>query len=185
MYVVRRILVFSVRTLAIIALLCASVQTTHRYFYCEAMGLLQTACVLLDRAEHDVALTPAHEDCCRVVTTPALPNATGAATLAVPHASNVAWAPALHVRAPSSAAHARPTCSESGRLPRRSEADLAKLADRIVALVKANAKGVNAETIKRTLKIERKELPRPLAVALGSKKITKRGKKRATMYFKA
>jgi len=69
-------------------------------------------------------------------------------------------------------------------LLRRSEADLAKLADRIVVLVKANAKGVNAETIKRTLKIERKELARPLAMALGSKKITKRGKKRATMYFR-
>ena len=71
-----------------------------------------------------------------------------------------------------------------GRLARRSDADLKRLADKIIALVAANKNGINAEGIKSALKIERKELPRPLAMALKSKKISKRGKKRATKYFK-
>jgi hypothetical protein len=74
---------------------------------------------------------------------------------------------------------------KDGRLPRRTEADLARLADKIVALVASSKQGINAEGIKAALKIERKELPRPLSMALGSKKITKRGKKRATTYLKA
>ena len=72
-----------------------------------------------------------------------------------------------------------------GRLARRSEDDLKRLADRIVALVLSNKDGVNAERIKSTLKLQRKELPRPLMMALKTKKIRKRGQKRATTYFKA
>jgi hypothetical protein len=69
------------------------------------------------------------------------------------------------------------------RLARRSLADITTMAERIVVLVKSSKKGINAEGIKRALKIERRELPRPLGLALKSKKIHKRGRKRATMYF--
>lgn len=73
-----------------------------------------------------------------------------------------------------------------GRLARRSEKDLAKIAEEIVATVKASGKtGINAETLRGKLGIQRKELPRPLGMALTSKKITKRGKKRATTYYGA
>ncbi len=73
----------------------------------------------------------------------------------------------------------------SGRLVRRSTADLGKMVDKIVAVVKANKKGINAEGIRAALKVPRKVLPRPMAMALDSKKIRKKGHKRATMYFSA
>jgi hypothetical protein len=75
------------------------------------------------------------------------------------------------------------TKRKGARLARRSLADITKMAENIIALVKSSKKGINAEGIKKTLKIERRELPRPLGLALKSKKITKRGKKRATTYF--
>jgi hypothetical protein len=43
----------------------------------------------------------------------------------------------------------------------------------------------DATGIRKTLGIERRELPRPLVLALKSRKITKRGKKRATTYHAA
>ncbi len=71
------------------------------------------------------------------------------------------------------------------RLARRSTADIAKTVEKIVAIVKANKKGINAEGIKAALKVDRRELPKPLAMALKSKKIRKKGHKRATKYFAA
>ena len=75
--------------------------------------------------------------------------------------------------------------SRPGKRVRRTEADLKKLTDKIVALVASKKAGINAEGIKAALKVERKELPRPLAMALSAKKIRKSGKRRATLYFKA
>ncbi len=72
---------------------------------------------------------------------------------------------------------------KAGRLARRSAADIAKTVEKIVALVKANKKGINAEGIKAALKVDRRELPKPLGLALKSKKIRKKGHKRATKYF--
>jgi hypothetical protein len=72
-----------------------------------------------------------------------------------------------------------------GRLHRRSEAQLEKVVEQIVSFVSHHANGVNAEAIKAHLKLQRKELPRPLGMALASKKIRKKGVKRATTYFKA
>ena len=54
---------------------------------------------------------------------------------------------------------------------------------KIVALVKSHKKGINAEGIRSELKVPRKELPRPIEMALKSKKIHKKGQKRATTYF--
>ena len=71
---------------------------------------------------------------------------------------------------------------------RRSPAQLKKVADQIVAVVKAHPKGINAEAIKTKMGIKlgnvrAKVFSKPLAVALASKEITKKGKRRATMYF--
>ncbi len=74
---------------------------------------------------------------------------------------------------------------KAGRLARRSPADIAKTVEKIVAIVKASKKGINAEGIKAALKVDRRELPKPLAMALKSKKIRKKGHKRATKYFAA
>ena len=86
-----------------------------------------------------------------------------------------------------SAAPSAPTrrASSSRRLARRSSNELAKTVEKIVALVKANKKGINAEGIRAALKVPRKVLPRPMQMALDSKKIRKKGRKRATMYFAA
>ena len=72
---------------------------------------------------------------------------------------------------------------KAGRFTRRSPADIAKTVAKIVAVVKAHKKGINAEGIKAALKVDRRELPKPLAMALKTKKIHKKGRKRATMYF--
>lgn len=69
------------------------------------------------------------------------------------------------------------------RLARRSSEDIAKTVEKIVAVLKANKKGLTAEGLKAALKVDRRELPKPLTVALKAKKIHKRGKKRATTYF--
>ena len=73
---------------------------------------------------------------------------------------------------------------------RRSPEQLKRVADEIVAIVKAHPKGINAEAIKTEMGIKHgnvgaKVFTRPLSVALASKRITKKGKKRATIYFAA
>jgi hypothetical protein len=90
-------------------------------------------------------------------------------------------------RPPKAAAHhAAPRAARgSRRLARRSTQDLEKMAERIISLVKSSKKGINAEAIRSSLKVPRKVLPRPLKMALDSKKIRKKGHKRATMYFGA
>jgi len=50
------------------------------------------------------------------------------------------------------------------------------------ALQKADS-GQRAEQIRETLGVEAKELPRPLAEAISTGRITKTGQKRATTYF--
>jgi hypothetical protein len=87
-------------------------------------------------------------------------------------------------RPPSTHAPGRPAAaSTSKRLARRSEKDIAAVADRIVALVKKHDKGLRAEQIRSQLGIAKKEWARPLEAALASKKLTKKGEKRATTYF--
>jgi len=73
----------------------------------------------------------------------------------------------------------------SKRLHRRSATDLTKMVEEIVAVVKANRKGIRAEGIKAALKIDRRELPRPLGLALKTRKIRKRGRRRSTTYYAA
>jgi hypothetical protein len=70
-----------------------------------------------------------------------------------------------------------------GRLGRRSAGDISKMIESIVDALQKNASGLRAEQIRETLGVEAKELPRPLAEAISSGRITKSGQKRATTYF--
>jgi hypothetical protein len=69
-----------------------------------------------------------------------------------------------------------------GRLQRRSEADIAKSLDQVVALLKTKKAGLRAEQIRTTLGLQSKELPRILKSGLASKKLRSKGQKRATTY---
>jgi hypothetical protein len=73
--------------------------------------------------------------------------------------------------------------TSSKRLARRSAKDIAGVAEGIVALVKKHKGGLRAEQIRAELGIAKKEWARPLEMALSSKKLTKKGEKRATTYF--
>jgi hypothetical protein len=70
-----------------------------------------------------------------------------------------------------------------GRLGRRSAGDIAGLVEKIVHLLEGSPEGLRAEQIREQLGLEAKELPRPIAEALSSRKIAKQGQKRATTYF--
>ena len=87
---------------------------------------------------------------------------------------------ASHAGAPSSPAGAR---RRRGRLARRSAGDISQIVDSIVSLLERRSDGLRAEQIRAELGLEAKELPRPIAEALASKRINKQGQKRATTYF--
>jgi len=70
-----------------------------------------------------------------------------------------------------------------GRLGRRSPDDIARMVEDITSLLAKSNEGLRAEQIREALGVEAKELPRPLAEALSSGRITKSGQKRATTYF--
>lgn len=73
----------------------------------------------------------------------------------------------------------------SGRLRRRSPADIEKAVNHVVALVKGQREGLRAEQIRARLHMEPKEMPRVLAEGLAKRKLRKKGQKRATTYFAA
>jgi hypothetical protein len=77
----------------------------------------------------------------------------------------------------------RPPGSSGKRLRRRSAKDIGAVSDKIVALVKKHKSGLRSEQIRAQLGIAKKEWMRPLEAALSSKKLTKKGEKRATTYF--
>ncbi len=70
-----------------------------------------------------------------------------------------------------------------GRLGRRSAGDISRMIELIVGALQKAGEGLRAEQIRETLGVEAKELPRPLAEAISSGRITKSGQKRATTYF--
>lgn len=70
-----------------------------------------------------------------------------------------------------------------GRLGRRSADDIARMIDSIADLLAKHPEGLRAEQIRESLGVEAKELPRPLADAVSSGRLTKTGQKRATTYF--
>jgi hypothetical protein len=87
------------------------------------------------------------------------------------------------VRAAESAVVGRARRTETGRLARRSPLEIEEVVDSIVALVKQNKAGLRAEQIRVMLKLDKKEIGRPIAAALQAKRLTKKGEKRATTYY--
>lgn len=73
--------------------------------------------------------------------------------------------------------------STNGKRLRRTHEDLENVRKAIVALLKKTPKGLRAEEIRMALNLEAKKLPRPLAAALETGEIKKKGQKRATTYF--
>jgi hypothetical protein len=70
-----------------------------------------------------------------------------------------------------------------GRRVRRSAKDIAGVATSIAAHVAKHPKGIRGEQVRKALGIAKNHWLKPLAMALGSKKIRKTGEKRATTYF--
>ncbi len=86
-------------------------------------------------------------------------------------------------RLPSLRGGAARASRSSGRLPRRSAADIGQVLDRIAGLLKSSPKGLRAEQIRQRLNLLSKELPRPLKEGLATGRLGKSGNKRATTYF--
>jgi hypothetical protein len=70
-----------------------------------------------------------------------------------------------------------------GRLARRSPEAIAKTLAQVVALVKGKKDGVSSEQIQKSLRLDRREVPRVLSTGLAKKNLRKKGQKRATRYF--
>ncbi len=101
---------------------------------------------------------------------------------------------AAHVATPRPArrasGRARPASARgkkkvSGRLHRRSPAQINGVVTQIVSLLKGKKAGMRAEQIQAALHLHRKEMPKPIAVALSKKLIRRKGEKRATTYYAA
>jgi hypothetical protein len=86
---------------------------------------------------------------------------------------------------PAARASASPKKAKGGRLGRRSAEDLSAMVDTIVSALQKNKGGLRSEQIRAVIGVDKKELPRPIAEALASGRITKKGEKRATTYFAA
>jgi hypothetical protein len=73
--------------------------------------------------------------------------------------------------------------AKGGRLPRRSEDEIKKVAGVIVSALKSAPEGLRSEHLQRVLKLSKKEIVGPLNLALSEKKISKKGQRRSTTYF--
>src|SRR5579859_4689721 len=62
-----------------------------------------------------------------------------------------------------------------GRLSRRSPAEIAKVLEKIVLLIKTHREGMRSEEIRSTLGMQAKEMPRILKEGIASKKLTSKG----------
>jgi len=71
----------------------------------------------------------------------------------------------------------------TGRLARRSEAEIQKAVDRMLGLLKGKPKGMRSEHIKLALGMDVREMPRVLKALVASKKVRTQGQKRATTYM--
>jgi hypothetical protein len=88
-------------------------------------------------------------------------------------------------RAPRRAAGPSRRRSSSRRLKRRSHDDIEKALGEIVSLVGNQPRGMRAEQIRSELGMEAKEMPRILGEGLATRRLRKRGQKRATTYYAA
>jgi hypothetical protein len=76
-----------------------------------------------------------------------------------------------------------PKSVKRGRLARRSPDDIAKTLAQVVSLVKGKKEGLSSEQIQKSLRLDRREVPRVLSTGLAKKHLRKKGQKRATRYF--
>jgi hypothetical protein len=83
----------------------------------------------------------------------------------------------------SSGRSAKVAKTKNGRLARRSAEEIEKALGLVVAALKAGP--LRAEELKKKLGLDTRELPRVLAEGLSSKKLKKKGQKRATTYSAA
>ena len=71
-----------------------------------------------------------------------------------------------------------------GRLARRTPEQVKAILDKVVSAIRgAKGKGLRSEQIQAALKLDKRELPRVIAIGLQSKKLRRKGEKRATVYF--
>ncbi len=94
----------------------------------------------------------------------------GAARESAPNGEEHAAAPAKRAR-------------RAGRLARRSPEQIAVVVDSVVEALRKNKVGMRSEQLQKLLKLDKKEISGPLLEALATKKITKKGQRRATTYF--
>jgi len=73
----------------------------------------------------------------------------------------------------------------SRRLKRRSRDEIQSALGAVVSLVEKQPRGLRAEQIRSELGMEAKEMPRVLGEGLATRKLRKRGQKRATTYYAA
>jgi hypothetical protein len=67
---------------------------------------------------------------------------------------------------------------------RRDAASMQKIVDVIVSAVEKHPEGLRSEDLQRELGLRKKDLARPIQIALGQKALRKTGIKRATRYFR-
>jgi hypothetical protein len=92
-------------------------------------------------------------------------------------------APAASVRPLANAVAPRARTLASGRLRRRSTDQIRGTLDKVHGLLKASKGGLRAEQIRVALKLDVREMPRVLKEGLATKKLSSKGRKRATTYF--
>jgi hypothetical protein len=74
---------------------------------------------------------------------------------------------------------------KGGRLARRSPSDIEHVIGLVVATLKEHKDGLRSEQLQKVLKLHKKEVVRPLELALKAKRIAKKGQRRSTTYFAA
>jgi hypothetical protein len=72
---------------------------------------------------------------------------------------------------------------KGGRLARRSPSDIEHVIGLIVGKLGEHKEGLRSEQLQKVLKLSKKEIVGPLNQALAAKKISKKGQRRATVYF--
>ena len=77
----------------------------------------------------------------------------------------------------------RTTGGGGGKRIRRSMDDIVSTLDEVVKVVGSAKNGLRAEEIREKLDLEAKQLPRVLKEGLSTKRLSKKGEKRATTYF--
>jgi len=91
--------------------------------------------------------------------------------------------PKVAVSVPKAAPANPPKRGKGGRLARRSPSDIEHVIGLITKALGDAGKGLRSEELQKVLKLSKKEIVGPLTQALASKRITKKGQKRATTYF--